>query len=183
MAKCTLDLSHPNFQKCLGSNQNSPAFMDGLRTMKSKVEAEHTSCHWVVQPMPGYPHCSGKIWKYDWSPTGQRSSTRKSWRLIVIVPDPHSHPLRLIAAGFYDKASTAQLSNKELALTFAKIVNPDTDPPASDSPAFHRVEKSDGSTVSICRVCGETAADSKVARELDAGEESHKRACTGPITA
>lgn len=66
MARCTIDLSHPQFQAALESlRKKHNDLAEGLEKAKEKIEAEHTACNLVVQPMPGYPDCQGKIWKYD----------------------------------------------------------------------------------------------------------------------
>ena len=79
------------------------------------IEANHDSCHRVVQPMgKKYPQCQDKIWKYDWAPSDSRSSTRKSWRMVVIVPEPYSQPYHIIAATVYAKNAVSQLTVQQL---------------------------------------------------------------------
>jgi hypothetical protein len=164
LAKCTLDLNHPYFLRAIGSSTDGQELPEGLKAAKEKIEAEHTSCHHVVQQMPGYPQCQNKIWKYDWSPPGQRSKNRKCWRMVVIVPDPTHQPYRLIAAAIYGKNAPDQLSNKQLAKIFAAV----TALPAAHSPneeeQFQHVAKDGGSTLSLCRSCGETIASQVTAQ-------------------
>jgi hypothetical protein len=132
--------------------------------------------------MPDHPNCQNKIWKYDWSPIGQRSKNRKSWRMIVIVPDPDARPLHLIAAAVYGKNSTDQLTAKKLASILAKITGVDSAQPPHEAPErFKHVLRGDGVFVSVCVECGETVAESPHPAEMFTGEEKHE--CSGPITA
>jgi hypothetical protein len=186
LAKCTLDLNHPYFINAIRGTENDPAFQEGLRTLKKKVEAEHTCCNHVIQPMPGYPNCQNKIWKYDWAPTDQHSAKRKSYRMVIIVPDPSSSPLNLIAATFYAKNTIDQLSKKQLARILATVTAPTTNEiglPASEAEQFKRVEKNSGSMISICMSCGETVADSVALIDIEASERQHQSQCPGAIIA
>jgi hypothetical protein len=175
LAKCTLDLSHPYFKKAVGAFQNDPAFAEGLQNLKNKVEAEHTCCHWVVQPMKGYPDCQGKIWKYDWSPPGDRSAGRKSWRMVVVVPDPSARPYRLVAATVYAKNKTSQLSVKELAKILAAVTTPEVDTgKQADPELFRHMIQDDGQTRSLCLVCCESVAVSFDSQAIEDGQRQHK---------
>ena len=175
MAKCTLDLSHPYFKKAVGTFQDDPNFAEGLESLKKKVEAEHTCCHWNVQPMKGYPDCQEKIWKYDWSPPGDRSAGRKSWRIVVIVPDPSTKPYRLIAATVYAKNQTSQLSVKELARILAGITAPEMNAGEQSAPElFKHVIQDDGQTRSLCLGCCEAVAISFDIQAIEEGQRQHK---------
>ena len=173
MAKCTLDLSHPYFKRTLIDFQDDPTFLEGLEILRKKVEAEHTCCHWNVQPMKGYPDCQGKIWKYDWAPPGDRSADRKSWRMVVIVPDPLTKPYRLIAATVYAKNQTGQLSIKGLARILAAVTAIEVDTVQKSAPAlFKHVVQDDGQTRSLCLSCCETVA---VSFDIQAIEELQRK--------
>ncbi len=124
MARCILDFSHPYFQCTIRSlGAGHPDFHEGLEKAKRKIEAEHTSCGCVIQEMPKNPDCNRKIWKNDWSPPSTKSSRsgRKSWRLVVIVPDPNTQPYRLIAGFAYPKSTTSQLTTDQLIAIFSEI--------------------------------------------------------------
>jgi hypothetical protein len=157
MAVCTLDLGHPFFVASIGKLQDDPDIQEALREIKKKVELEHTSCGRVVQQFYGntkFTHLHGKIWKYDWGKSSARG--RKSWRMVVVVPDPNSQPLRLIAGAIYSKSTADQLPPRELAEIFAGITNPVSVLAATEAPAigeFHRVPNGDGQTRSICMLC------------------------------
>lgn len=184
MAKCTLDLSHPHFQKCIKSFKDDPDFQSGLEKAKAKIEENHASCNHSVQPFYGnekFKDCHNKVWKYDWAPDGSRGSSRKAWRLIVIVPDPLTQPYRLIAARIYSKTGTAQLSLKELALIFMGVVNQPSDVSASaeeDQDKFRDYPEGNGVFRSLCCTCGETVGVGDSA-ELERFKAAHE--CSGPI--
>jgi hypothetical protein len=181
LAQCTLDLNHPYFQNSISGSNDDLDFHEGLRILKSKIEAEHTSCNHVVQPMPRYPDCQDKIWKYDWSPVGQHSANRKSWRMVVVVPDPSARPLYLIAAAVYPKNRTDQLSAKQLAKTLAKVTAQASEGlPSAEPERFRHVVRMDGVSVSVCLECGETVAESPQPTDLPDKEQLHE--CPGPIT-
>jgi hypothetical protein len=132
--------------------------------------------------MPGYPDCQRKIWKYDWSPAGQHSANRKSWRMVVIVPDPDTQPYRLIAAAVYAKNRTDQLSSRELAKILASVLRPVSRLRAAlDEERFMHIRRGDGQMRSICYACGETVAVSFDMAEIDESDQQHP--CPGPITA
>jgi hypothetical protein len=177
MAVCTLDVSHPRFVA-----PSDPELQEALQEMKKKVEAEHTSCNRVVQTFGQgkYPELHGKIWKYDWGKTS--ASGRKSWRLVVVVPDPTLQPYELIAGAVYAKSAESQLSYKELARIFAQITMPAIVGSAADNESanssgdFHRVSNGDGQLRSICITCLSStpvsiSADLAV---LDKAEQEHR---------
>lgn len=183
MARCTLDLNHPIFQRAISRWEDDLGFHEGLRRAAAKIEAEHTSCGMVIQPMPKRPECQNKIWKYDWAPEGQSGGTRKTWRMIVIVPDPSNQPYHLVAAAIYQKSSTDQLSAKQLAAILASITTPIRDQELHKPEKFRRVMKNIDPMlwISICADCGEAVGESALGDELDVGEASHD--CSGPISA
>ena len=152
--------------------------MDALNEMKRLIEANHEACHRVVQDGMGkkYPQCHGKIWKYDWQPEGGCSSTRKSWRLVAIVPDPTARPYRIIAGAVYPKSTTDQLSAKQLAAIFAAITvlqsEEDRDEP---EPQFARTYCGEGAVRrSICTKCGTETCKSESEDELLTAEQTHE---------
>jgi hypothetical protein len=180
MARCKLDLTHPHFLGSLKRLEDNPDFKQVLLDFKEKVEKEHTSCGRVVQQFYGnqkYTHLHGKIWKYDW---GQSSASgRKSWRLVVVVPDLEANPLKLIAAAMYTKSMATQLPLKELAAIFAGVTTSQpeiaaTAPEINTSREFHRVPNGDGQKRSICFQCYALVAVSPDVEALDTAERDHK---------
>lgn len=180
LAKSILDLNHPYFEKFLP--RNDPQFTEGLERAKRLIEADHTACHWVVQPMGSkYPQCQNKIWKYDWAPVGAHCSTRKSWRLIAIIPEPEVIPYHIIAATVYAKGDKDQLSLKQLAAIFASVTALSSLPDKTQESGknFRRVSNGDGRIRSLCGDCGESVSVSSDENELEHGENCHQ--CTEPI--
>jgi hypothetical protein len=176
MGKCILDLSHHCLKKSIASYSSNPHFLTGLNEAKAKIEADHTSCSCVVQKFFGnkkFAHLQDRIWKYDWAPSGVTGAHRKSWRMIVIVPDSSVRPYQLVAAAIYAKSTTSHLSGEELArifLEFSKAV----EPLPTENDKFRRVSNGDHATRSLCYQCGDFGAvgtDSDVLSNLEAEHE------------
>lgn len=151
--------------------------MEALEAIKLLIEANHEACHRVVQDGMGkkYPQCHGKIWKYDWQPTTEHSSGRKSWRLVAIVPDPTVQPYQIIAGALYPKSTTDQLSAKQLAAIFAAVTLPYREETAEPDPQFARVKCGEGDVlISVCSSCGTSTGKSAIQAELDDGDRNHK---------
>jgi hypothetical protein len=181
LAKSTLDLDHPYFQKAIRKLQSDPQFTEGLVEAQRLIEANHEACHRVVQPMgKKYPECHDRIWKYDWAPSGSRSATRKSWRMVVIVPDPFSPPYYLIGATVYAKSSVSELALNQLAAIFAAVTGPTVPQDQQEEPKFKRVPNGDGMIRSLCIACGESLSVSAFSDELEQGEEQHQ--CAGSLS-
>jgi hypothetical protein len=176
MAACTLDLSRPCFAASLASlGESDEVKKQALDDFKAKVERDHRCCHRVVQKFYGnkkFAHLHDKIWKYDWGESS--ASSRKAWRMVVVVPEPNIEPYNLIAAAVYTKSVSEQLSFRELAAIFdaAKA----TAAPASDDPKgnFRRVPNGDGKTRSICCLCYTHVAVTEHELEMDAAENQHR---------
>jgi hypothetical protein len=116
------------------------------------------------------------------SPVGQHATKRKSWRMVVVVPDPSVRPLHLIAAAVYPKNRTDQLSTKQLAKILASVTQPaPEETPQVEPERFTRVVRMDGVFVSVCLECGETVAESPQPSAMRDREDIHE--CSGPITA
>lgn len=177
MAACLLDLSHPIFLASRQKIQEDPELEEALAEMKRKIEAEHTSCGRVVQKFYGdsnFTELHGKIWKYDWGKSG--ASGRKSWRMVVVVPEPAETPLKLIAGAIYAKSSTDQLPLKELSSIFTAVITPSIAASATEeecSGEFHRVPNGDGQTRSICMSCYELVTVSMDIAFITASEKNH----------
>lgn len=183
MAGCTLDLSHPCFLASLGKLQDDPEVQEALKNLKKKIELEHTSCGRVVQPFYGnhkFTHLHGKIWKYDWAKPGAHSSGRKSWRMVVVVPNPDTQPYRLVAGAIYSKSSTEQLPMRELAEIFNCVTKTSFAANVLELAAgastgeFRRVSNGDGQTRSICAACYVKVAVSMEISVLDKAEQEHR---------
>ena len=126
--QCTLDISHPNFTKMFNVlAKGHPDAMDALKRVKARIEENPEACHRCIQPMPNYPECHGRVWKYDWAPASISGSTRKMWRLVVYAKEIKSIPFKLVAMACYSKSDESQKSFKELA-AYVKAVQIDLPP-------------------------------------------------------
>jgi hypothetical protein len=171
LSKCKLDVSHPKFHIVGGTS--GPAFDAGIKELQGKLAKDHRLSNWVCHPMPGYPAYDKKVWKWDFEPSGNKSHTRKGWRLYAYVPDlnvPEPIPAQAFLA--YDKSdqpkgSPAQYvadALKDFLLAAIKIqATPDR---------FRRQMLVDNRIVSLCYDCCETIFSNNK-EEADAQEAAH----------
>jgi hypothetical protein len=174
LSKCKLDVSHPKFHSISGSG---PAFDAGIKELQGKVARDHRLSNFVSQPMPGYPQYEKKVWKWDFEPAGNKSYTRKGWRLYAYVPDPNAQePILAQAFLAYDKADqptgnpatyVADALKEFLSSTKAIEARPDK---------FRRMLGPNGQTVSMCNDCFETILSPDQA-EADIAESGHEQNC------
>lgn len=178
MAACTLDLSRPCFIASLASiPETDEVKKEALDAFREKVEKDHRCCHHVVQKFWGnkkYTHLHGKIWKYDWGESS--ASSRKAWRMVVVVPEPDIQPYNLIGAAVYMKSIADQLSAKELAAIFGNATKAEEAPKDIPKGEFHRVPNGDGKIRSICGscYCDPPVAVTEDIAELDKAEAAHR---------
>jgi len=177
MAECTLDLSRPCFEASLENlPETSEAKQEALAAFKSKVERDHRCCHRVIQKFYGnkkYTSLHGKIWKYDWGDSS--ASSRKAWRMIVVVPDPLTQPYKLIAAAVYTKSVSEQLSVAELSSIFDNATRAlDPAMAVGTNGDFRQVPNGDGRTRSICCLCYTHVAVTDDHAEIDTAEKEHR---------
>ncbi len=130
--------------------------------------------HWVNHPMPGFPQYYDKVWKWDFAPAGDRSATRKGWRLLAYVENPKG-PEPVLARAFlcYDKdrdpgRNPEKFIAKCLKEFFSHAIKIETTPDR-----FRRQTVLDGQIVSLCYECCETifSADNDAA---DIAESAHE---------
>lgn len=101
MARCNLDFS--NIQ--IHGNASDADLKAGLEELRIKVVKDHGLSHFFRQPMSRFPQYQNKVWKWDFAPSGDRSKTRKGWRLFAYVEEPDG-PEPILARAFlcYDKS-------------------------------------------------------------------------------
>jgi hypothetical protein len=127
--------------------------------------------------MPGYPQYEKKVWKWDFEPAGNKSYTRKGWRVYAYVPDPNA-PEPILAQAFlaYDKSDQftgnpakhlAEALKGFLASTIEIKAKPDK---------FRRMPGPNGQTVSLCNDCFETIFSPDYA-EAEMAEAGHEQNC------
>jgi hypothetical protein len=178
LARCDLDLRHPKFRRAA-----SPALEVGLNTLRNTVAKDHKLSRWVNHPMPGYPLYQNKIWKWDFAPEGDRSSTRKGWRLYAYVPDPKAtEPIPATAFLCYDKAAAPSGDHTLfVAKAIKKFLTETIEVKTVDSP-FRRQVNGNGEIISLCENCCELVLISADVADVDLAEGTHQ--CTvGDIAA
>ena len=170
MARCKLDLEHPKFRR-----SSDAALQVGLGKLREMVARDHKLSGWVPHPMPRYQEHQNKIWKWDFKPEGDRSGTRKGWRLYAYVPDPKApEPIPATAFLCYDKSDAPGgdhvkflhgILKKFLSETIAITVTEDR---------FRRQLNGHGETVSLCYECCEIVAISAEFADIEIAEGTHQ---------
>lgn len=177
MARCKLDLNDPKFT-VLG-NASDDDLKSGLNELRDKVAKEHKQSGFYPQPMPKYPLYQNKIWVWDFAPEGDKSSTRKGWRLFAFVKDNRaSEPIPATAFLCFDKQYVPKdgyykyLANAlKKFLTATVVIRVEED-------QFHDRIDSQGRTFSTCDRCW-TPVMSENADEVELNKTVHKQNCVG----
>jgi hypothetical protein len=180
MAQCTIDLENPYFKKALKKTGDPDAALAAQGHVKDRIEGDHTQCHLVPQRFFGnkkYSHLHNKVWRYDWAPEGVTSKGRKTWRMIVIVPDPDTIPYRMIAGAIYSKNFRESLSLAELATIYHGVMTQPEDKATDLSDNFHRMPDENDATRSMCILCLEWTFIHFESAPIDAAEAEHSLEC------
>ncbi len=123
--------------------------------------------------MPGYSQYEKKVWKWDFEPSGNKSYTRKGWRLYAYVADPDG-PEPIIAQAFlaYDKNDDPGGNPaKHLAEALKEFFSSAIDIKATPD-RFRRMPGPNNQIVSMCYECCETIF-SENEQEADGQEGAH----------
>lgn len=125
--------------------------------------------------MPKFPTYQNKIWKWDFAPEGDRSSTRKGWRLYAYVPDPKApEPVPATAFLYYDKADTPSGDHtKFVAKAIKKFLEQTIEVQAVDNP-FRRQVNGKGEIISLCEQCCDLVMVSADEAEVEIAEGTHQ---------
>lgn len=179
MAKCKLDLDHPKFVKAYRKQiTNDVAFKAGLYRLKDLVSRDHKLSGWFNQPMPKFPQHQNHIWKWDFAPEGDRSATRKGWRLMAYVHDPDAfEPINAVAFLVYDKGVQAVVPPKDLSKILKDFLSETVDI-QDEEDKFRRQIDGDGQIISLCLGCGESER-SIDETGIDLFEDTHQ--CSGEL--
>jgi len=173
--KCNLDLGDPHFR--IIGNAPDANLQSGLQELKQKVAKDHQLSGFFSQPMKKFPDYQGKIWKWDFAPAGEATSTRKGWRLFAFVPDPKAaEPILARAFVCYDKDHDPGGNPAKYLAGVLKDFLSQTIEVAVTEDRFRRQSMGDGKIVSLCLECYETlfSADDT---EADGVEAAHE--CSG----
>ncbi len=124
--------------------------------------------------MPGYPQYEKKVWKWDFEPAGNKSYTRKGWRLYAYVPDPDApEPILALAFLAYDKSDQPKGNPaKHLADALKGFLYATVDIKATPD-KFRRMGGPNDQVVSLCYECFETII-SENDSEADIAESTHE---------
>jgi hypothetical protein len=125
--------------------------------------------------MPKYPQYQNKIWKWDFAPEGDRSGTRKGWRLYAYVLDPKApEPIPATAFLCYDKTDTPSGDHvKFLAKILRNFLSANIEIRAIES-RFRRQLNGKGETISLCQECCDIVIISVDEAEVDLAEGTHE---------
>jgi hypothetical protein len=173
LAKCKLNTSDPKFV-ILGDASDAD-LQSGLEELQRKLATEHTLSHFVNHPMPGFPDFQNKVWKWDFAPGGDTSSTRKGWRLLAFVPEPNG-PEPILARAFlcHDKDEGPKKNHAKFIAKALKKYLAEIDKRIEATPErFRRQDLPDGTIISLCYECGE-ALFSPDHAEADLLESTHE---------
>jgi hypothetical protein len=171
VSRCALDVSDPFFLASVG---DSPAILAGLEEIRQKVADNHRSCGWVNQPLPGFPEFQNKVWKWVWAPKGDRSATKKGWRLYAYVPDAAAaEPIPATAFYGYDKTDDPGNYPKVLAKKLrAFLAGPAEELVKVEEKFIRRIHNE--VIISLCGECFEKVSESTDLFEVEALETTHQ---------
>ena len=170
MARCELDLHHPKFR-----HADSPDLVAGLSRLQEIVARDHKLSGWVPHPMPKYPQYQNRIWKWDFAPEGDRSSTRKGWRLYAYVPDPTAHePIPATAFLCYDKNDTPPGNHVKMLAKTLKQFLVATIIVRVEEDHFRYQTNGDGETIVLCEKCCDLIIISADQGEVELAKNTHE---------
>jgi hypothetical protein len=169
LARCTLDISNERFQASVGEDAE---LRSGLIELRDKVIQDNRLSGFFNQPMPGFPEFQNKIWKWDFAPEGEHSSSRKGWRLFAYVSEPNSaEPILAIPFYVYPKSSdpggnAPKNLNNRLRKFLAATVEVEVE-------ERFRHQNENGGIRSLCLTCFGTVIVSSDISEVEAAEANH----------
>lgn len=175
MAKCKLEIDISDPKLVILGDASDADLQSGLEELQGKLADEHTLSHFFNHPMPGFPDFQNKVWKWDFAPSGDTSSTRKGWRLLAFVPEPNgSEPIIARAFLCYDKDRGPKKNHEKFVAKTLKKYLVEVERRIEATPErFRRQDLKDGKVVSMCYECGETlfSDDHGQADDTEAGHE------------
>jgi hypothetical protein len=173
LARCSLDLNHPKF-KIIG-NASDADLQAGLNELRDKVADNHSISGFFNQPMPKYPLYQNKLWKWDFAPQGDTSSTRKGWRLYAFVPDAKApEPIAAVAFLCYDRGNAPRGDYVKYLVGILKKFLAQTVTVEAVEDKFKRQTDQEGQTISLCYTCWATICISADIGEIEVAEQTHE---------
>ena len=180
LARCRLDTNDPKFRK-LGRTSKAD-LESGLAELRDKLAKDHRLSGFFPHQMPGFPQYQNKIWEWDFAPSGDRSRTRKGWRLFAYVPDHNApEPIPVTAMVAFDKSDAP---TGDYAIFLAGILKEflaQTIEIKAKEDRFRRQVDGEGRTISLCLECYVRVATSDDVMEVELAEDTHACESSGTL--
>jgi hypothetical protein len=130
--------------------------------------------------MKRHPEHQNRIWRWDFRPSGETSSTRGGWRLYAYRFDlDEQEPVTATAFLCYDKDEAPTGDYVKFLVKELKRFLAATALLEQVEDKFRRQTLSDGTTISLCWGCGERVGPSDDLSEIELGESTHE--CSGTL--
>ena len=173
MAKCKLDLTHPNFR--VAGNASDKDLQSGLDALSKLIAQDHLLSGFTPMRMRHCPEHQNRVWRWDFRPAGETSSTRGGWRLYAYRFDLNERePVTATAFLCYDKDEAPTGDYVKFLVKELKRFLAELGPIESVEDKFRRQPLSDGTTMSLCYGCGERVAQSEDIGEIELAESTHE---------
>ena len=172
MAKCELDLSHPNFR--IIGNASDADLQSGLDELRNKLARDHRITGFFSQPMPKFPDYQNKIWVWDFAPEGDTTRTRKGWRLFAYVEGrAAAEPIPAVGFVCWDKQYAPKSDYAKYLAEILKKFLSDIIVPESVPERFKHQTHPDGRIISLCYQCYEPIFSENM-EEAELAESAHE---------
>lgn len=177
MSKCTLDIDEPKL--VIHGKASESNLGQGLAALRDKVAINHKLSMWFNHPMPGFPDYEGKVWEWDFKPTGEHGSTRPGWRLLAYIPNPQG-PEPILARPFvcWDKSEAPRKNQQKFISGALKKFLSATVRISPEEEVFRSTVDGQGKNIAVCQICWERV-ESVDLDELDILKDAHKQECAG----
>jgi hypothetical protein len=173
LSKCKLDLSHPKFR--VAGNASEKDLQSGLDTLSKLIAQNHLLSGFTPMRMKRYPEHQNRVWRWDFRPAGETSSTRGGWRLYAYRFDlDEAEPVTATAFLCYDKDEAPTGDYVKFLVRELKRFLAETAHVEAVEDKFRRQPLPDGTTISLCYGCGETAGRSADIADLEIAESTHE---------
>jgi hypothetical protein len=178
LSKCKLDLIHPKFR--VAGNASDKDLQSGLDALSKLIAQDHLLSGFTPMRMKRHPEHQNRVWRWDFRPAGETSSTRGGWRLYAYRFDlAEQEPVTATAFLCYDKDEAPTGDYVKFLVKELKRFLAETASVEAEEDRFRRQDLPDGTTISMCYGCGETAARSADLAEVELGESTHE--CVIPV--
>lgn len=173
MAKCTLDLTHAGFR--VAGNASDANLLSGIDKLTKLIAQDHFLSGFTTMRMARHPEHQNRVWRWDFRPEGETSSTRGGWRLYAYRFDLNEpEPVTATAFLCYDKDEAPTGDYVKFLVKELKRFLASLPPVEAVEDKFKRQVLSDGTTVSMCYGCGEPVAKSEDLGEIELSESTHE---------